>query len=164
MTPADILKSLQAHLAPYVKARKGTLSIADDDWNALEILANSPAGFLVILHWAGDKPQDEDGEYEGVTLNQLEAIVRVAKRPVAKPGADLVAGVAGGQEPLYVLISQLRAKVRAWRKDGNDQTNEGEYRYLGCESVLHPGDGFPLRAFKLKFGLQAAVSTDDGTE
>jgi hypothetical protein len=162
LSPADILASLQTHLTAFLATQKGKVSIADDAYNVLELLTNSPGAFFVVLHWAGDTPDPDDGDLDGIVDNHIEVIVRQAKRPVAQPGKDLV--VDGPLQPsFYKLVSQVRAKVRAWRKAGGDTTNFGEYFYKGAETMIHPTDQFPIRAIKLKFDLKAAVSTDDGT-
>jgi hypothetical protein len=162
LSPADILGTLQTYLTAFLATQKGKVSVADDAWNALELLANSPGTFLVILHWAGDTADPEDGDLDGIVDSHIEVIVRQSKRPVAAPGKDLVAD--GPLQPsFYKLMSQVRAKVRAWRATAGDTTNFGQYFYKGAEYLLHPADGLPLRAIKLKFDLKHALSTDDGT-
>jgi hypothetical protein len=158
LSPSDIISMLQTHLTPYVQAKGGYVSIADDDLNLLEILTESPKGFRVILHWNGDTPDPDQGDLDGIADQHLEVIVTQAKGLRAKPGQELITGRAG-QQPLYVLVSQIRARVRAYHWP--DGATFGEIHYRGIEPVIHP-DGLPFRAKRIKFDLKAAIPVEDG--
>ena len=149
LTPAAILTTLKTSLEAYLAPKKGKLFLARDPFDALSLLAESPAGFRVILHWAGDSPMGDDGAEDGVVLAHVELILSHNVGLTLVKGANLITARAG-QQPLYELVSQVRAHLRAI--EWPDEVSFGSFFYRGCESVFTP-DGVPLDAYKLRFDL-----------
>lgn len=159
LSPADILSKLREHLKDWVARNKGTLSIAEDAWHVLELLGETPVGFRLILHWAGDRNAADDID-DGIDNHQLEVIVTKNRGLMIKKGDNLLeprAGVA-----LLTLIGQVKAKVKASFDLWEEGLTGGELEYRGCEVVTTP-DGVPLDAYRLRWSLLAARSTDDGS-
>lgn len=160
LSPADIITKLQTQLAAWVTAKKGLLSIAEDPWHVLELLAETPVGFRVILHWAGDRNAADDID-DGIDNHTVEVIVSKNRGLAAKRGDHLVeprAGVA-----LLVLVGQVKAKIKGSFALWEQEITQGEIEYRGCEPVTTP-EGVPLDAYRLSWSLLAARSTDTGDE
>lgn len=152
LSPADILGRIEKGIKPWCDAHRVKPSLATDSWNVLELLAQSPSGLRVILHWNGD---DDAGGHEsaGIVDNVVEVIVSHNRGLLAAPGANLVHGIAG-QPPLYTTLSDLRAVLRSltWP----DGIASKRLFYKGTKPVTAP-DGLPLDAMKMTFGLVAGI-------
>ncbi|WP_043588981.1 hypothetical protein [Geminisphaera colitermitum] len=150
-TPDALLAELHADLEPWLRANKGTLSVAADPYNFLELLADSPSAFRVVLHWAGEQnPSDQEGagvfapqKFDlGVTANLgLTATPEIA---LFKPGPNAT------RPPLLQLVAAVRDRVRGYTWPAGNTTRYMLYR--GCDPVTLP-DAMPLRAYRLQFQL-----------
>jgi hypothetical protein len=152
LTPAELLNILAKALDAWARKKKGVASIAEDDFHVIELLSESPTGFRVICHWYGDKDQT-DQPRAGIVTNELHVIISQNRGLTARAGSNKIVPRAG-QQPLYVLVSQCRAAVRAiaWPEGVTDQL----VTYKGCEPVVV--DDMPLDAKRLKFELNTVIS------
>jgi hypothetical protein len=71
-------------LTTYVARKKGFVSIARDHFNVLELLALTPVGFLVILHFVGHEDLGQS-RFTGVTKLKFEIIVAQQRGLMAEP-------------------------------------------------------------------------------
>ncbi|MCX6908055.1 MAG: hypothetical protein NTY01_08435 [Verrucomicrobia bacterium] len=152
INPADILRKIEADIRPWCVANKANLSLATDAWNVLELLAESPAGLRVILHWEGD---DDAGSHEsaGIVENTIKVVLSHNRGLLAAPGANLTEGRAG-QKPLYELLSDLRSALRAI--EWPDRIASKRLFYKGSKSVIAP-DGLPLDAREMTLTLHTTL-------
>jgi hypothetical protein len=152
--PDQVIKYLHNALEPFARSNRGTPHIAKDPWHVLELLAENPAGFRIIVHWAGDK---NAGNRDGVeNLPLVTAILQVILSNnlglTASPEQALVDAVPGRQ-PLLRLLGKAREKVMriTWPEDLCDPI-----RYVGTDPVGTP-EGVPLAAYMMTFELDHAL-------
>lgn len=157
-TPADILKLLKPDLESWANtnAVRGKISIAKDPWNVLEILAESPCGIRVILHWAGDRQLGDRDELPLVTSN-IEVVLAYAMGLNKDANSELMTPQFNGRPSVLDLVSELRERILTFDfdRDGEDESEETA-RYVGTEPVTLP-DGTPTHAYRLKFELDHAL-------
>lgn len=158
LRPDEILKLLETDLKSFAGQNKGQVSIAKDPWNVLEILSESPSGFRIILHWAGDK-QLGDWDDAPLATASLEIVLGYAMGLSRDPGQELINEQFNSRPSVLHLVSDLRDRVLTFdfdRDSGNTDEAEETARYVGCEPVVLP-DGTPTHAYKLKFELDHAL-------
>jgi len=165
MSPTRILQALREDLAEYVAEQKGTTSVAKDPWQPIEILADRPTGFRVILLWAGDEPDgsNELHEAEGIlpsVLCNVEVYVSLNLGLVRDPGTKLFED--DGATPLVERVNEIRARVLSLAFEFDGETL-GRFRYRGCAPVVTP-EGWPLTAYKLKFGIVSVCDVYEDRE
>ena len=153
-TPAELLDLYKTDLEAWCAENKAQLSLARDPYHVLELLAQSPAGMRLILHWAGDDNAGEQDEAIG-SVNRLEVILSYNLGLTAKP--DLALLQAQVDRPaLLTLISVVRNRVLSLYVIDAETGARLSARSAGCETVTTP-DGIPLAAYKLKFEFDAAL-------
>jgi hypothetical protein len=155
LTITQILKQLVEALHHWGHGVKATVTIARDPFNVLEILAATPTGFRLVVHWVGD---DNISDLDELPLsdNEIEVILSYNLGLTNRPDLTLIQGTPD-RPPLYDLVDQLRAFVLAIRYPTN-QT--GSYLvYRGTKPYVTP-DGIPLAAYRLTFHIQAAVNVN----
>jgi hypothetical protein len=157
--PHQIVNHLKAKLDAWARGHRGQVSIAKDAWNVLELLAECPAGFRVIVHWAGDK---NIGNQDGIeNLPMVTALIQVTLSNnlglTAKPEQALAENVPGRQMPLLKLIGLARERIFkiTW-----PESIAESIRYVGCDPVGTP-EGVPLAAYVLTFELDHALPDYD---
>ena len=158
LTPADILRAIQADLVEWASTTNGHISIAKDPWNVLEILAESPTGLRVILHWAGDKQLGDVDDLPLATAS-VEVILGYAMGLGKDPGSDLVTAQFNARPAVLDLVSDLRGRLLSLDMDSDPQNNDEAaetLRYIGTDPVTLP-DGTPTHAYRLKFELDHAL-------
>jgi hypothetical protein len=160
-TPAQLLALYQADLNTWAMIKKAKLSIAKDPWHVLELLAESPAGLRLILHWAGDDSLGDQNEAIG-SANHLEVIVSYNLGLTAKPDAALTQDQPN-RPALLKLVSDIRERVLSLFIPDAETAVSLSARYSGCETVTTP-EGLPLAAYKLKFEFDAAFPDYDMRE
>jgi hypothetical protein len=158
MTPAEILRAIQADLKEWAGTVRGQISIAKDPWNVLEILSESPVGVRVILHWAGDKQLGDWDDAPLATAN-IEVVLGYAMGLVKDPGGDLVNAQFNARPSVLDLVSDLRGRLLSRTVDsdpGSPDESADTLRYVGTEPVTLP-DGTPTHAYRMKFELDHAL-------
>ncbi|WP_043585363.1 hypothetical protein [Geminisphaera colitermitum] len=152
LEPEDIIRTLHDDLQPFVKEHGGRLSVADDPWNFLELLAEKPTGWRCVLHWAGDN-NTQDHPLAGCILdNQFAVGITCQKGLSANPQEQLYKPRAGGAPSLLRLVALTRARVRSYVFP-NGVSNR-YVMYHGAEPVTLP-DGTPLQGYRLRFSITA---------
>jgi hypothetical protein len=152
--PYQVIRYLRDALDQFARQNRGTVHLAKDPWNVLELLAENPAGFRCIVHWAGDK---NIGNRDGVeNLPLVTAILQVTLSNnlglTASPEQALAEAVPGRQ-PLLQLLGLAREKVLriTWPENLCDPI-----RYVGTDPVGTP-EGVPLAAYMMTFELDHAL-------
>jgi hypothetical protein len=157
-TPAQILALYQADLKVWARDNKATLSIARDPYHVLELLAETPAGLRLILHWNGDAPVGDQEEAIG-SNNNIEVVLSYNMGLMAQPDAALVTAQPN-RPALLKLVSDVRERVLSLGVTDAETGAGLSARYAGCETVATP-EGIPLAAYKLKFEFDAALPDYD---
>ncbi|HUB68010.1 MAG TPA: hypothetical protein VL981_11050 [Candidatus Methylacidiphilales bacterium] len=156
LTIAQILAALVTALQTWSANQQigATITLARDPYHVLEILAASPQGFRIVVHWAGDK---NISEIDALPLaeNRLEIILSYNLGLTAQPDLALIQGPQNRPSVLD-QVDALRGFVLGIRYPAG-QT--GTYAvYAGAKSFTTPA-GVPLAAYILTFKLKAAINT-----
>ncbi|WP_043586353.1 hypothetical protein [Geminisphaera colitermitum] len=155
LEPAHILQLLHDDLNAFVKDQAGLLSIADDPWNFLELLAEKPTGWRCILHWDGDTNLMDDPRAGCFCTNNFSIGLTAQKGLSAKPQEQIFRPRADGAPSLLALVAMLRVRVRGFLFPRN--ISQQSPLYLGCESIALP-DGTPLGGYRLRFSIKTTPS------
>jgi hypothetical protein len=155
----QIVNTLRVSLDTYVDTLKGRLHVATDPWHPLEILAVSPRGCLVVLHWGGDEVAGQ-ADTMIVARNVLEIYVGYGLGLQRDP--DIASMVNRTDRPsLLKLVNDVRGYVLGCLFPADETERIPEYG--GCVPVVLPS-GFPLAAYKFTVRLDAAVDVGDSVE
>ena len=154
-----ILLALEVHVKTWCEANRGKVSIASDPFNVLEILELSPSGVRVVLFWGGDAPAGDQTE-GGVSTNELHAVI-THNRGLAKWQGRNVVETSGKREPLFKLLSSLKAHIKRFVMTGEHVADK--IAYAGSKPYATPG-GLPLDAYDMTFLLDAADAAEESSE
>jgi hypothetical protein len=153
-TPDALLTELRADLEPWVRAKKGDLSIARDPYHFLELLAESPSGFRVVLHWDGEANPGDDAQAGVFATQRISAGVTANLGLTAKPGEALHKPTAN-RAALLRLLADVRERLRSYVWP--DETTARYMLYKGADAIVLPDSGVPLTGFRLNFELTIAL-------
>lgn len=159
ITIDHILRAFHDDLLPWLKERKGELSIARDPIEPLEILTQAPGKFLVILHWAGDD-QVGDQDAEAIGNNAIEIYVGRGLGLTSVPQQALLINRPGGPG-LLRLVNDVRARVLSLGFPQDDTLET--LAYGGAQAVTLP-NGVALAAYKFTVRLQAEIEVEETRE
>lgn len=149
-TPDALLGELRADLEPWVKQRKGELSVARDPYHFLELLAESPAGFRVVLHWDGETNPGDDALAGVFAAQKLSLGLTANLGLTAKPDEALHKPTAS-RAALLRILADVRDRVRGYVWP--DETTARFILYKGAELIVLPDSAIPLAGYKLNFEL-----------
>jgi hypothetical protein len=152
-TPDDLLAELRDDLKPWVQKRKGMLSIATDPYNFLELLAQSPAGWRVVLHWDGEDNTAEAAQAGDFCTQRISLGITANLGLTANPSEGMVTDTAV-RKAFLGLVADLRDRVRGYVFP--DQVTNRYMHYKRAVPVVLP-EGVPLAGMKLDFELIAAL-------
>ena len=153
LTVSQILAALYAALQVWGQPLGAVVTLARDPFHVLEILAASPAGFRLVVHWAGDE-NISDHDALPLAAHSIEVILSYNLGLTARPDLALI---QGPQDRPGVLdqVDALRSFILSVQYPAG-QT--GTYAvYAGAKPFVTP-DGIPLAAYVLAFKLKAAVN------
>jgi hypothetical protein len=148
------MRALFEDMQPWVKQQGGALSMTDNQWDALQILINGPAGMQMILVWGGD---DAKGDQPQSPLADeiIELLVGYNLGLQAEPGAALIKNKPN-RPSLLKLVNDARARLLAARFPEGE--TEQALEYMGTPPVAV--DGMPLKAYRIRAKLGAVVEVD----
>lgn len=155
----QIVEALHAELKPFVKAQRGSIAVATDGMNALELLLWSDCGIKVILCWAGDSARDQS-QTDCVVRNDLEIFVGYALGLPADAGLDLFTNRVD-RPSLLKLVNDVRAFVLSCVFP--EESTMERLEYGDCKVVTLP-NGTPLSAYRFTVHLEAGVDVADERE
>jgi hypothetical protein len=129
------------------------VTIARDPFHVLEILAASPEGFRLVVHWAGDTNISEVDELP-LSENELQVILSYNLGLTARPDMALL---KGPQDRPSVLdqVDALRGFILGVQYP---TIQTGTYAVYGGTKPFVTPDSIPLAAYVLTFKLKAAVN------
>ena len=150
--PNDIVLTLKGELEAYVAAQKGQLSVANDPFEVIELLGESPTGFRVIILWEGD--EDATGQPLAGIVNNTIAVIVSHNRGLRMWKGENLHKDYGDQPALLTRLADLRAQIRAyeWPEDLTDS----HLLYLGTQPETTP-EGLPLDAYRMRFRLTTVI-------
>jgi hypothetical protein len=151
----EILDRLKETVEAWAKGHQATVSIALDSFNVLEILAESPTGMRVILHWAGDK-NPSDILQAAIARNEIEVILTYNLGLTLRPDLALIKGTTT-RPSLLRALSDLRSLILSLAYP--DEQTLVYCVYVGTEPFITP-EGMPLAAYRMHFQLDSAVNTE----
>jgi len=157
MTAAEIIQTLRADLEPYVAAKRGAVSVARDPYHVIELLYLTPDGFLVVINFAGDEDLGQS-RFTGVARLKLDVIVSQQRGLAAEPGIELLESSEPGDDPLFILVSKIRARCRAIQFP-DDGTTSGKL-WFKRSSVVPGPDNTQFNAYRLEFEINGAISEE----
>lgn len=106
---ADLMRRVRTGLTAWAAANKGEAEIASDPWNVLEILAQRPGGFRIIILYSG---RNKRGEHEEARVadTRFQIVLSMGRALTRKPGQHLADG-ASGAKPLFQLLDEAENVV-----------------------------------------------------
>lgn len=165
MTPDRIASLVKAGLTPYAVPKKGSVVVARDPFDVLELLLAGPRGMALVVHYAGGEAAGGDfGEAESVneeTDELIEVVVGTAMGPEATNELRLLKD-SGSRPGLLQRVAEVRAKVLAFVFP-DEETTLRRFKYRGCESVTTP-EGYALAAYRLRFALRCVIEIEADEE
>ncbi len=148
-SPDLVLQKFHDVAQRWAKKNGGLTSVATDAFHVLEILAESPLGLRVIVHWAGDVAVDEEQCDIAFVTHTIEIILSFNLGLTAKPESGVMAN-REDRKSLLKNLSILKGNIRGMKLP--DEETSGTPRYVGCEPVVTP-EGVPLAAYRMSFKL-----------
>jgi hypothetical protein len=156
-TPDAIIAELRDDLTPWAKEKKGTVSVATDPYNFLELLAQSPVGFQVVLHWDGEALSGDEPQSASIAVQKISAGVTFNTGLTVNPSEALVKA-SPIRPALLKLLTQVRDRIRSYNFPAD---TTGQYLlYKGADPVVLP-EGLPLAGFRLNFELTIGLPEID---
>ncbi len=152
-TPEKILQELRADLEPWARDHAGLVTLARDPYHFLELLAESPAGWRIVLHWDGEDNTGDNAQAGAFCAQRLSLGISANLGLTAKPNEALVTPTAS-RAALLRLVADTRDRVRGYTWP--DRTTSRYLLYRRALPVVLP-EGVPLAAYKLDFELIIAL-------
>lgn len=152
LKPNDIVLALRDHLEPSVKSARGIVSIANDAFQVLELLGESPAGFRVVLLWEGDT--DATGQpLAGIVAHAIAVVISNNRGLRVWNGENLHRDTVAGPS-LLTRLSEIRTLLLRYRFP--EGVTDECLLYLGTQPEVTP-EGLPLDAYRMRFRLNASI-------
>lgn len=129
MDSATILQAVEDYLQPLLAAEKGLLTVAETEEDAIELLANSPERWRVILTMDGDEAR-EDLNPAGLVVGTLVAWVQTPKGMEAKPGKGIHRSGTNGSPSFMTRLHWVIRKLRALGF---------EHEQIACQGLEYKG-------------------------
>lgn len=153
LRPDQLLKTLFDDLTLWGQSNKALVSIAQDPYHFLELLAEKPTGVRVVVHWDGDSNLTEHPLGGAICSERFKIGLTGNLGLTAKPSEALVKD-SSTRVALLHLLSDLRDRVRGlvFPADATEQY----VLYKGAQPLVMP-DGIPLSGWELNFELTSAL-------
>ena len=156
MKSEAITQAIHTKLQAYARDNKGRASVARDPFDVMEVLWAGPEGFLIVLHEAGDDPEDmglSESDADSIPnpiRDRMEVTVGYGLGLDVNRDWRLIAG-KGNRPGLLGHVRAVRAQMLALVFP-DDEEQFRRLRYDGREAVTTP-EGVPLAAYRMKFSL-----------
>lgn len=152
--PAQIIRMIYDHLDAWARGNGGRMYMAKDIENAMTLLADQPASWCGVLHWAGDTPQG-DLRRSWVVENDLKIFIKAVTAPTAIPNAELFRESASRPTPVLETIDAVRREVQRIEIPGLDDYNKS-IAYKGTTDQASVG-GFAVAVYVMRFVVSTAI-------
>lgn len=149
----ELLEPMRSDLDVWARLQSGSCIIARDPLAVIELLAESPKGWRLVLSYDGDSPMDGSSISAGgpyVIETTIRAVV------TCNPGLRLIRDsqlLKGSQTrgSLLSILTQVRVRMLSYRWDSS-LVHRGALTYRGTQPFSIP-DFLPLAAYALTFSL-----------
>lgn len=152
----QIIEAIKNDLDAYAdeQEQKVRVSVAGDPLNVLESLITGPAGYMVVLHWAGD--QMTGRHQDPKSANQIEVVVGY-NLGLRMPLEEAIWKTTEKRPSLLKLVGDVRSWLLTLQfpEDETDQF----FTYQGTETVVTPS-GIPLAAYRIRVSIDAICQTE----
>jgi len=156
LTPESFTARTVADLQSAFSAQAARVHFAQDALHVLELLAEGPKGFNIIVHWAGD---ESFGDQETQPMAEQILEVTVSQNPglSAQPNEKIYTSTES-EDSLLKRVRDVRGHLlsRQWEEESTGQFPS----YRGTQPVVLP-DGTRLRAYSIRIALAAAIYFDE---
>jgi hypothetical protein len=153
-----LLEAMRSNLDTWARTQKGACYVARDPLAAIELLAEAPSGWRLILSFEGDRPMDTRaiGVPEPYVVESTLRII-VSCNPGLRliNDSQLLKGDTGGRASLLALLSLVRKRILAYRWS-TTLVYKGAMTYLGTRPFSIP-DFLPLAAFEMTFAFVHSI-------
>ncbi len=155
MDAAAILRHLYDDLTAWAPegARAPKVLIAADPYDVLDRLFDGPAGWRVILHWAGDAPANPDVPEGGILDHTIEVYAARHHGLAIDKHKSVTISRPDGEPTLLELRNQLHQRIATFTFPDEDETSK-HFDYLGSDAAAAP-DGTPLAVYRGRYRLTA---------
>jgi len=163
MSTAALLDAVYTDLQAWAATLGGHVSLARDPFDLLEVLGNRPAGFRLVLYYAGDSKADPSVRTGTVVQHVVRIIPHIDLGPTKEPLIALFRRTSARQLPLLELTDLVWARVMRYRIAGLTPPNDG-FWYEGLRDGVPLPDGSTLAAYNMEFRIRAARPWPDRDE
>jgi hypothetical protein len=153
LTVAALMLLLRNDVTAWAKPLGGTVSVASERFNALELLQQQPGAMRVVISYGGWKKRGDYEETRAVD-HTFKFCISTARVLTAIAGDGMIVPVAG-KTPLFELTDKLSAKLRAIELP--DGSTEGTLDLIECGEVTTP-EGTRVDAYEITATLGATQS------
>ena len=161
-TPAQLLNAIYSDLARWAKGKRGRIFVAKDLENAMTLLADTPAGWVGVLHWEGCDAAGSGVRRGNVVENNLKIFVKASMGLTAEPSIALIRPTAARTAPILYLLDMVRFRMLRYRFPG--------VRAPG-DMLSHKGtadqtsvNGYAVAVYNMTFGIWTAVRMPEEEE
>ena len=152
-TPADILNLVFTDLNTWAGENGGVCRLTQNPFDLLEMMAEQPGGWRLIILWEGDDPSDPSVRGSSVVDNNFRFIVDGDLGPTMIPKVALIRETAA-RTPFLELLDAVRFRVMCYRFTGLSEPNN-HFWYRGTDDNVPLPDGMLLAAYNLRFVLRS---------
>lgn len=161
-TPAQLMQAIYQDLSQWATTQRGVIHIARDLDDAVTILANTPQGWLGVLHWQGDDPAGTGTRRSPVVENNLRLFLRANLGPTSKPNIALIQQTASSPNPFLEIVDAVRFRMLQYTFAGVNTPGD-RMSYKGSSDTIAVG-GYMLAAYSLLFGIFSVLRMPAETE
>lgn len=155
-----ILLALEAHLGPMVISAGGSLQVADNPWEVVDLLKVTPEKWRLILSFE-DEDSVEQLNRGGWTAGTFTLYVQMHKGFSSNRGESIYKTSPAGRVSLLKMSGQIRQWMRNIRFDENDdiaKDDTSHFAFMGASWVDGTEEkGKPWRVRRMDFQLVYAL-------
>lgn len=159
-----ILDAIRADLEQWAQPQNGFVSLAQNPFEVVELLANTNSGFRIIVHFDSDVNNSPLVNHQAtVATVTMKATLAVSQGFDWRAWNSLVKAqqTAENQPATLDLRDNLRAYILAMRFPVVDNAlpiHRGMLFYLGTNRINAP-DGLPFAAWEMSFQFRHSILT-----
>jgi len=149
---AKILLAIKADLDAWARSLGGTVSLASDAFNVLEVLAEGPARWRGTILWRGKEVAGQEIVHTTMGGHTFSVIITAQHGAESTSAKSLYEGTAQ-RLPLMTIAEMLASRALAWRFPTN-LIQHGFIYHVETQLYDPPAD-FALHAYDIKFRFRA---------
>lgn len=153
-SPAQIVRMIYDHMDEWARSNGGRMYMAADIENAMTLLADQPASWCGVLHWAGDIAQG-DVRRSSVVENTIKIYIKAVTAPTAIPNAELFRETASRSTPVLETIDAVRTELQRLAVPGVRAPNN-RIAYRSTDDQASVG-GYAVAVYVMSFALFTVI-------